>query len=76
MTCETCQRLQLDLDHVMRRLAQRPVDYSQKVRNGELVSLFDKATQYKIERNNALRENGELRATIVLLTDMLEERCA
>jgi hypothetical protein len=38
--------------------------------------MFDRATQYKRERDDARRENGELRAKVALLSQMIEDRCA
>jgi gamma-glutamyl:cysteine ligase YbdK (ATP-grasp superfamily) len=76
MICQQCQKLENELRHILRRMEHQAADYSDKKCNSAVISMFDRATQYKRERDDARRENGELRAKVALLSQMLEDRCA
>jgi hypothetical protein len=54
-------------------MEHQAADYSDKKCNSAVISMFDRATQYKRERDDARRENGELRAKVALLSQMLED---
>jgi hypothetical protein len=74
--CQNCQKLENELRHVLRRMEHQSAGYSEQKCSAAVVSMFDRATGYKRERDEARRENGELRAKIVILAQMIEDKCA
>ncbi len=69
------EQLRLQLSHLTRRLEQKPQDWTAKRRTSEVMTLSDENCQLKRRLEDLERANGDLRASVAMLSQVLEVWC-
>ena len=65
------EQLRIENSHLLRRLAQRAPEFSQSRHTAQVMSAKERMVKAQLERDRALRENGELRARLAVLEQVV-----